>query len=286
MSDAALGTLLQRIRARMRSFTAAEKKFARYVLVTEDLIYRSITSATEESGCGYGTVIRFCQHMGFSGFQDFKINLALERRPAAAGDEARAKGWLLKAAERAGEQLRATAAEVDDARLAAAARAVLKARRLLVIGVAGSYPSALELSYRLSRMGIPAVTEADTHMQSIRAATLGEKDVLVAISFTGATTEVLKAVSLAREAGAAVVALTNSPRSPLAEAASFVLCTARWEDMSDEEIGSRLPVHFLVESLCERVFKDHAGSADALARTAGSVEDRLTERPRAAREGG
>jgi DNA-binding MurR/RpiR family transcriptional regulator len=260
----------------MRTFTAAEKKFARYVLATEDLIYRSITSATEESGSGYGTIIRFCQRMGFSGFQDFKIKLALERRSSEEdGGPARGKGWLGKAAERASEQLRATAAEMDESAVARASRIIIRARHILVAGVAGSFPSALDLSYRLSRMGLPAIAESDTHMQSIRASTMTEKDVLVAISFSGSTREILEAVGLARAAGTPVVAVTNYPRSPLADVSQIVLCASRWEEVLDAEIGSRLPLHFIVESLCERVFKDSAGSEDALKKTADSVAARL-----------
>jgi DNA-binding MurR/RpiR family transcriptional regulator len=276
MSDIGADALLKRIRARMRTFTAAEKKFAKYVLATEDLIYRSITSATEESGSGYGTIIRFCQHLGFSGFQDFKIRLALERRTSEDERGAvRGRGWLAKAAERAAEQLRATAAEMNEATVAGASRAIIRARRILIVSVAGSFPSAMELSYRLSRMGLQACVEADTHMQAIRAATLGTKDVIVAISFSGSTREILEAVGLARDGGAAVVAITNYPRSPLSDAAGFVLCASRWEEVLDSEIGSRLASHFLVEALCERIFKDHGGSEESLRKTADSVAGRL-----------
>ena len=276
MSDIGAGTLLQRIRARMRTFTAAEKKFAKYALATEDLVYRSITSAAQESGAGYGTVIRFCQRMGFSGFQDFKIRLALERRTVEEnGSPPRGHGWLAKAAERAGEQLRATAAELDESVVAKASRSIIRAHRILVAGVAGSYPSALELSYRLSRMGLQPIVEADTHMQAIRASTLTPKDVLVAISFSGSTKEILEAAGLARAAGAVIVAITNYPRSPLADAARIVLCASRWEEVLDAEIGSRLPFHFLVESLSERIFKDYAESGDALKKTAESVAGKL-----------
>jgi RpiR family transcriptional regulator, carbohydrate utilization regulator len=276
MSKIGAGMLLQRIRARMPSFTAAEKKFAKYVLATEDLIYRSITSATEESGSGYGTIIRFCQHLGFAGFQDFKIRLALERRTSEDEDGAgKGRGWLAKAAERAAEQLRATAAEMDEATVAAVSQALIKARRILVVSVAGSAPSAMELTYRLSRMGLQAISESDGHMQSIRASTLSAKDVMVAISFSGSTREILDAAGCARGAGAALVAITNYPRSPLADTAGFVLCASRWEEVLASEIGSRLAFHFLVEALCERVFKDHKGSEDALRRTADSVAARL-----------
>jgi DNA-binding MurR/RpiR family transcriptional regulator len=157
----------------------------------------------------------------------------------------------------------------------AVSQALIKARRILIAGVAGSYPTAMELTYRLSRMGLQAIPEADGHMQAIRAATLSARDVMVAISFSGSTREILDAAARAQGAGATLVAITNYPRSPLADAAGFVLCASRWEEVLAAEIGSRLAFHFLVEALCERVFKDHKGSEESLRKTADSVAARL-----------
>ena len=71
-------SILNDIRSMLPVFSETERKFAEYVLRENELIYKSITMATEESGVGYGTIIRFCQKLKCKGFQDFKIKLALE----------------------------------------------------------------------------------------------------------------------------------------------------------------------------------------------------------------
>ncbi len=52
-------SILNDIRSMLPVFSETERKFAEYVLRESELIYKSITMATEESGVGYGTIIRF-----------------------------------------------------------------------------------------------------------------------------------------------------------------------------------------------------------------------------------
>src|SRR3954451_4590476 len=61
------------------------------------------------------------------------------------------------------------------------------------------------------------------------AAVLEPSDVAIGISHTGSTVETIDALSVARRRGATTVALTNFPRSPIAEAADLVLTTAARE---------------------------------------------------------
>jgi len=276
MSELHGSALLDRIRANLNSFTTAERKFARYVLATDDLVYRSITAVTEDSGSGYGTIIRFCQKLNFSGFQDFKINLALDRHVNAPATPAKGPGTTLEAAAAlARDRLTTTAAALGDDTLAQAASVLASARRIVAVGVGGSFPQAADLAYRLARLKLDCLAVEDSHMQAIRASALGPGDVLVAVSFSGATREVLDAVAQAKAGGATVVAITNYPRSPLADAATLSLAATLWEEVMEAEIGSRLSFCFIVEVLCDQVFSLLPEAGESLRHTAQSVAAKL-----------
>lgn len=68
------------------SLTQTEKKVGKYFLSNPDAVYLSITEVVEDSGLGYGTIMRFCQKLGCSGFQEFKVLLAQEMALPKAGD--------------------------------------------------------------------------------------------------------------------------------------------------------------------------------------------------------
>jgi Helix-turn-helix domain, rpiR family. len=42
------------------------------------VLYSSITELAEKINVGETTIIRFCRHIGLTGFQDFKLNIAKE----------------------------------------------------------------------------------------------------------------------------------------------------------------------------------------------------------------
>ena len=264
-------SILNDIRSMLSGFSETERKFAEYVLREKDLIYKSITMATEESEVGYGTIIRFCQKLKCKGFQDFKIKLALEQSQKEPEIPRGEDTFLLTICK----DIRTVNAAIDPALFDKAAKLLVPAKKILVIGSGGSYAQAWDLCYRLTRIGFDAAAEADAHMQAIRAATLESGDILIAVSFSGSTKNILHAVKQGKRVKAAVIAITNYEPSPLSAAADLTFCLKLRSQVLDAEIGSKIPVSFLIELLCNKLFKSAPNAVDALSLTAHSVSDEL-----------
>ena len=90
--------------------------------------------------------------------------------------------------------------DLDD--LAAAVKALRTARRIEFYGVGGSAIVARDAHHKFFRLGIPCVVYDDPHMQIMSAALLTQDDVVVAISHTGSTKDILESARIARKAGA------------------------------------------------------------------------------------
>ena len=70
---------LAAIRGSYRHFSEKEKKIADYVLNDpKNIIHLTINQIADELGLAESTIFRFCQRIGFKGFQAFKISLAAE----------------------------------------------------------------------------------------------------------------------------------------------------------------------------------------------------------------
>src|SRR5690625_1371017 len=68
---------LSYIRSVYSILTKAEKKVADIVLEDkEKVIYYTLTDLSERANVGETTVLRFCRHIGFDGYQKFKLALA------------------------------------------------------------------------------------------------------------------------------------------------------------------------------------------------------------------
>lgn len=228
--------VLARIRSVQSSLSHSEVAVATFVLATPaDAIRLGIKVVAERAGVSTATVLRFCRTLGFAGYKDFKIALALEtgRSPVVLSEEVRADDTPMQIARkvlRADMQAIAHTLELlDEAALNKAVRALHAARRIEIYGVGSSGPIAADAYYRFLRIGLRVAVVTDSHMQAVSAALLEPGDVALVISHTGRTKETLETARKARERGATVIALTSFLRAPIREVANIVLVTATAE---------------------------------------------------------
>ena len=65
------------IQSKMKVLTGSEKKVAEYVLKNYMRVLDfTVTELAEKAGVSDATVVRFCRSVGYTGYQDMKINLA------------------------------------------------------------------------------------------------------------------------------------------------------------------------------------------------------------------
>jgi RpiR family carbohydrate utilization transcriptional regulator len=106
---------------------------------------------------------------------------------------------------------------------------LLRARRIEFYGVGNSGIVAADAQHKFFRYDLATVSYSDSHVQLMAASLLSPADVLVAISHSGRSRELLDAVKLARKNGCPIVAITASS-TPLAELATILLRADTQED--------------------------------------------------------
>ncbi len=239
MTEQAPG-LVVRIRSLIPALAPAQRKVAEVVLADPaGTSGRTISDLAVLAGTSEPTVVRFCQAVGLAGYPELRLRLATETGRASAsgvrdvgsdilpGDDlAQVVEKVAFADARAVED---TATQLDLVHLGEVVAAVDDARRVDVYGVGASYFVAQDLQQKLHRIGRDCYAWSDTHIMLTSAALLDDTCVAIAISHTGTTVDTVDALMQAKAGGAVTVALTNFPRSPLAQAADHVLTTAARE---------------------------------------------------------
>jgi RpiR family transcriptional regulator, carbohydrate utilization regulator len=104
-----------------------------------------------------------------------------------------------------------------------------RARRIEFYGVGNSGIVALDAQHKFFLMGMHTVAYNDPHWQVQSAALLTSEDVVVAISRTGRTRDMIQTCELAQRAGATVIAVT-ARASLLAKLADIALAVDVEED--------------------------------------------------------
>ncbi|MBA7604187.1 HTH-type transcriptional regulator MurR [subsurface metagenome] len=263
-----------RLRILENSLTQTEKKVGKYFLSNTDAVYLSITEVVEDSSLGYGTIMRFCQKLGCSGFQEFKVLLAQEMALPKAGDSFDETDRVFRYGKKIAAELANTEKLIDHRVLLKVADVLNEAKRVLVTGIAGSASLAVGFDYRLNRLGINAVVICDGYNLAIRAASLDAKDVFFAISFSGATKDILSAAKVAKGRKAIIISLTNFIHAPLVDLANYGLFSSTDRDPMSCEIFSNISSDFVLDVLFSQLYRIRKDAKKIVKRTFAAISDR------------
>lgn len=298
-NGSALAGPLVRIRSLLPGLARAEQRVANVVLEDPSAVARrSITEVALAAGTSETTVTRFCKAIGVGGYPQLRIALAEDTARATARDGETFSGEIehaddltslvRKVAFADARSVDDTGKQLDVVALSAVIDAIANARRVDIYGVGASAFVASDLQQKLHLIGRVAFAWSDTHVMLTSAALLGTGDVAIAITHSGATTDTVEALRIARDQGATTVALTNFPRSPITAAAEHVLTTATRETLfRSGSTASRIAQLTVVDCLFIGVARrDAEATSRALDATRGAVvTHRLGVRPDGRRRG-
>jgi RpiR family transcriptional regulator, carbohydrate utilization regulator len=220
------------VKDRYSALSPGERAVADVILSdVQGAITASNGEIATRAGVSQPTVMRFCRSVGCEGVRDFKLQLArslavgqaflVQSAPQAGPGEA-PPYWTSILSEAHGA-LHEVERQLSAALVFAAADALAGAGRVATFGLGGSSGTlAEEAQVRLFRYGVPVMACSEPHVARMTAATLKPGDVLLALSSTGRTPEVIDALGIAARYGAKTIAITR-PDSDLARAADIAL---------------------------------------------------------------
>ena len=221
--------IVTEIRSILPELRSSEKKVAETVLKNiEKAITKSITSLAEDAGVSEPTVTRFCRKLGLSGFMELKLCLAKELPSGRYLHENVAEADSLpvifdKLFNSAIEAFSDCLNNIDAEVLRKAVDALGNAGRIEFYGQGGSAVVARDAYHKFFRIGIPCAVHDDPHMQVMSASLLTAGDVLIAISDSGSTKDIIESAQIARKAGATVIGITGRVKSPLSKTSNIVI---------------------------------------------------------------
>ncbi|MDW4550195.1 MurR/RpiR family transcriptional regulator [Defluviimonas sp. D31] len=225
--------VLNRLTDEFETLTPEAQKAARYVLENPHCVgVSTVREIAEFANVKPNTVVRMARQVGFEGYEDFRAAFreAIRSGPAGFPDRVR---WLQDVsktgdlgglyAEMVGSAIRnieETFAKIDAEALKAAAGAIWASRRVYTLGVGVNNANARNFTYLASTgmVEFHAIPQAGSNAAD-DIAWADERDVLIAITCRPYRREVVDTVRIAREQGVNVIAISDSPASPIVTAA-------------------------------------------------------------------
>lgn len=248
------------IKSHYNTFTRAEKHIADYILTSaKDVLYMSITELANACEVGDTSVFRFCRHLGKSGYQDFKVELAqtisethtmplLENCIVECSDSTNV--MIQKVLNNDVAVLRETYQLIEPRTLETTTQWLSDAAHICFFGVGASSTSALEANNRFLRVSAKSEFIMDARMQMMRASLMLPGDVAILFSYSGATRETVAIAQAAKMAGAHTICISRFAHSPLAEICDLIyLCGGNEGPLQNGSLSVKTSQLFLMEVL-------------------------------------
>ncbi len=234
MSDALL-----RLRERSENFSATERAIAEYILANPQAVADlSIHELAKRTFSSASTIVRLCGHTGYSGYKEFRraVTYELAKREQTRRDE-QTKIYRSDSLEDIIDKitfanilsLEETRDLMDAQVLRVCVDLVKKAKVVFLFGMGASLCAAKDAYLKFLRLGKLCVINEDWHSQLVQSRNATPEDVAIAISYSGATTEVIACMKNLKKNGTPIIAITRYIQSPVSELADYCLYTAAYE---------------------------------------------------------
>ncbi len=268
--------VLTRIQNQMPGFSKGQRRIAEYILQTYDkAAFQTAAVLGKSVQTSESTVVRFASALGFDGYPELQQALqevVLNRLTASQRMEVDAErmprsALLQKVLQDDVDRIRTTLEEVDEAAFENAVEAILRARRIYILGVRASAALAQFLSYYLNYMFddvrlLTTDSASELYGQIIR---ISAGDVMLGISFPRYSNVAIRSMSYAKDAGAHTIALTDRPTAPIAEYADELLCAkSDMVSLADSQVAAMSVLNALIAAVASRRRTETAATFDRL----------------------
>lgn len=263
----ARGKILDTIGALQTSLTKTEKKIASAILAQPEILSQnSLSEVAKQLDVGEATFIRFCRTLGFKGYTDFKLDLAIElatqekRSNSIFDTDVSESDTPKEIAVKLQSSLNNVIAEtinlLDFQELEYVVEELQKAQRIFLFGVGSSGLTAEDAKHKLMRIGLQTDAVTNNHFMYMQASLLREGDVVIGISYSGYSDEVISALKIARKNHAKTIAITHHIRSPITNVADYVLINGnRQGHMQGDSIGTKMAQLFVLDLIYSLLVK-------------------------------
>ena len=226
--------ILALISSKMNTFSKGQKLIANYILTSYDkAAFMTASKLGKTVHVSESTVVRFASELKYDGYpamqkalqELIRGRLTSVQRIGVTNDRIGNQDVVSMVLHSDMEKLRQTEETIDREQFTAAVNAILKAKRVYILGVRSVAPLANFLGYYLNYMStnIHVVTTSGEGEMFEKIVAIKPDDVVIAISFPRYSSATVKAAQYCRSAGATVIGLTDSRLSPLGQNADHVL---------------------------------------------------------------
>ena len=225
----------------------------------------SISEISRDCDISHATVTRFARKFGFETLKDFKISLAQDLGAQDSDSHTKRTAINLKESCEATAQkllqlnqtlLSQTAVEIGFESVTKMVKEMVSARHVFFFGIGSSGFLARDAARKIARIGIDARCYTDSHEIMTHSAMITSNDLVIYISNSGKTGELVRSAAICSKRGAMICAITAETTSPLYSFTDITVLHAVHDyDLAHGYADSRLSVFFIIDLIYIELIK-------------------------------
>lgn len=226
--------ILKSIEEKMSTFSKGQKNIAKYITSQYDkAAFMTAAKLGTEVGVSESTVVRFVMELGFEGYPEFQRALQeLIRTKLTSFQRVEVTNTLIGDGDLLSkvlysdiDKIKKTIDGIDRNAFDRAVKNICSAKNIYILGMRSASYLAGFLNYGLRMMldNVRLIQTTSGVEMFEQLLGIGKNDVVIAVSFPRYSKAVIKAVEMAKAAGADVIAITDSENAPIARYAAEAL---------------------------------------------------------------
>ncbi|AHG22514.2 RpiR family transcriptional regulator [Chania multitudinisentens RB-25] len=264
-----------KIKMSLSQLNPTERRIAEWLItkgnISKETSLREVASTLDVSE---PLLVKVAKKVGFSGFRELRSALIsyFESLPYERDEEITVNDnldtVLDKVFSNSIQVLKEAQSVADTTVIGQAAQLIFQARRVIIFGVGGSASVCQDFEHKLLRIGIISHAYSDFHLMLMVASQLEDSDVVIAISQSGDTRELVNAAQTATARHAKLICITNDNSSPLSQCSDLSIFSPA---MSGPLLGQNAVARIVQLNLLDTLFiaillEDYKGNKEKLSR--------------------
>lgn len=198
-------TVIDAIRGSYEVFTPLERNIADFFINNSETVDFSAKAIAERLFVSEAALSRFAKKCGFKGYREFIFNYGDELSELGFGSENQSVS-VINAYH---ELLRRCYQQIPEKQIQHIVDLMMKKERVFFYGIGSSGLAAKEAEMRFMRIGLDVDSITDPHMMRMNAVLTSSNCLVIGISLSGKTSEVLQSLQEAKGRGAATILITS-----------------------------------------------------------------------------
>lgn len=249
------------IESKYDGFTTVEKSIADFFINNRK---EQDFSAQRIAGLLYtskASLSRFAKKIGFSGYREF----IYEYQASIVEEPMLAEGYVKEILTSYQELLNKSYNLINDEQMQRVASEISKKKRVFVYGMGSSGLAAKEFESRFMRMGVDVESVTDSHMLTMNSVRLNENCLVIGISISGTTKEVITALGEAKGKGATTILVTSKNSTSFQSAFDELILVSVRENLDyGNVISPQFPVLVVMDAIYANYLQEDRKNREAL----------------------